>query len=97
MPLDELASLLKGAYVVISVDTGIMHLAAAVGARLIALFGPMSPKRWGPLSKTAVVVQGGVPYLYLGGELPKIVPDNMGQISVASVLDAIDRIGIRPR
>lgn len=33
----------------ISVNTGIMHLAAALGVPCVALHGPTNPKRWGPV------------------------------------------------
>ena len=57
----ELASLLKGAERVISVDTGPMHLAAAVGARVIALFGPTAPWRTGPFGEGHVVLRVSKP------------------------------------
>ncbi|GAB4897225.1 hypothetical protein MAHJHV28_47090 [Mycobacterium avium subsp. hominissuis] len=29
-------------------DTGVAHLAAATGTASVVLFGPTSPRRWGP-------------------------------------------------
>jgi ADP-heptose:LPS heptosyltransferase len=37
-------------------DTGPMHLAAAVGTPVVALFGPSDPARYGPLSIRSRVV-----------------------------------------
>lgn len=54
--LRELSALLKQAKLVISVNTGTMHMAAAVGSSLIAIHGPTSPLRWGPISHQAVVI-----------------------------------------
>lgn len=44
----ELAALFRIAPLVLTTDTGPMHLAAAVGARVVALFGPTAPWRTGP-------------------------------------------------
>jgi heptosyltransferase-2 len=44
------AALLAGARTVVANDTGPGHLAAAVGASLIALYGPHSVLAWAPLS-----------------------------------------------
>jgi lipopolysaccharide heptosyltransferase I len=44
----ELAALMKKASLVISNDSGPMHLAAAVGTSVIGLFGPTDPRRIGP-------------------------------------------------
>lgn len=44
----DLAVLLKGAALVISGDTGPLHIAAAVGAPLVGLYGPTWPERNGP-------------------------------------------------
>jgi 3-deoxy-D-manno-octulosonic-acid transferase/heptosyltransferase-1 len=46
--LNELAALYEKAVLVISTDTGPMHLAAAAGTPVVALFGPTAPWRTGP-------------------------------------------------
>ncbi len=59
--LKELAYLYKLAVLVISPDSGPMHIAAAVGTPVIALFGPSDPKRTGPYGKGHIVVQKEMP------------------------------------
>ena len=44
----ELAALVGGAGVVVCGDTGVAHLATALGTPSVVLFGPVSPDRWGP-------------------------------------------------
>jgi len=44
----ELAAILRGARAAVTVDSGPMHLAAAVGTPLVVLFGPGDPCRFGP-------------------------------------------------
>ena len=46
--LRELMALLKGCEVLLTNDTGPMHVAAAVGTRVVALFGSTSPELTGP-------------------------------------------------
>ena len=55
--LKELAYLLKRADLVITTDSGSMHIAAAMGTPLVALFGPTAPWRTGPYSKNAEIVK----------------------------------------
>jgi ADP-heptose:LPS heptosyltransferase len=43
-----LAGVLQQCQVVVAADTGPLHLAAAVGANCVALFGPKDPLRYGP-------------------------------------------------
>ena len=43
-----MAGVLAECRVVVAADTGPLHLAAAVGARCVALFGPKDPARYGP-------------------------------------------------
>lgn len=56
--LAELAHLLAGAALVVSSDSGPAHLAAAVGAPVVALFGPETPERYGPVGPRVRVIYG---------------------------------------
>jgi ADP-heptose:LPS heptosyltransferase len=38
-------------------DTGVMHVAGAVGARCVAVFGPTDPARWKPVNDRVVAVR----------------------------------------
>jgi ADP-heptose:LPS heptosyltransferase len=46
--LREVAALIAGAGLVVCGDTGVAHVATAVGTPSVVLFGPTSPQRWGP-------------------------------------------------
>ncbi|WP_404830780.1 glycosyltransferase family 9 protein [Streptomyces albidocamelliae] len=48
LPFAELSALVAGASLVLSGDTGLAHLAVAHGTRSVTLFGPVSPRLWGP-------------------------------------------------
>ena len=50
-----LAAVLARCRLLISGDTGPMHLAAAVGTPVVAVFGPSMPWRYGPLGVHRVV------------------------------------------
>ncbi len=54
--LRELAFLLRYARVVIGGDTGPLHLAAALGTRVVGLYGPTDPRRNGPYGQLASVI-----------------------------------------
>jgi ADP-heptose:LPS heptosyltransferase len=89
--LRQTRAILAGADLVVSVNTGIMHMAAAMGLPLVALHGPTSAKRWGPVSPNALVVNSsaaGCGYLNLGWEYPMKPPPCMECISYRSVRDA---------
>ena len=53
--LRDLAALLGRARVVVAADTGPLHLAAALGTPVVALFGPTDPARNGPIPKGTVL------------------------------------------
>lgn len=59
--LKELIALLRRALVLVTNDSGPMHLAAAVGTPVVALFGPTDPARTGPYGPGHVVLRSGVP------------------------------------
>ncbi|WP_372371478.1 lipopolysaccharide heptosyltransferase I [Candidatus Uabimicrobium sp. HlEnr_7] len=56
--LIELAYIIKRANIVVTNDSGPMHLAAALNTKTIALFGPTDPERIRPYGDEHVVLQG---------------------------------------
>jgi heptosyltransferase-1 len=76
-PLDKVAQLIAGARFVVGVDTGLVHLAAALGVPLVAVFVGTAPGLYGPM--------GAGPIAIVGGE--------EGAPAVDAVMGAVDRIG----
>ena len=74
--LPELAALLENT-IFIGHDSGISHLAAAVGAKSIVLFGPSDPAVWAPLNENARVIRAS------GG--------NLAELAVDPVREALDQ------
>jgi heptosyltransferase I len=90
--LRETASLLKSVRATISIDTGIMHLAAAVGSPVISLHGPTSPKRWGAIGKMVVPLtwkESYAPCIHLGFESTCSSNRCMEEIKVIDVISAL--------
>ncbi|MFQ6041384.1 MAG: glycosyltransferase family 9 protein [Candidatus Poribacteria bacterium] len=89
--LQQLGAVLQNCQLFIGNDSGPMHIAAAVGARVIGLFGPSSPRRFGPFGDkcTAIRKKSDCPPCMkercrFGGE------GCIVEISVADVTDAIE-------
>jgi ADP-heptose:LPS heptosyltransferase len=90
--LRETAELLGSSELVISVDTGIMHIASAMGCRLISLHGPTSPKRWGPLNAEAIALSATSacsPCISLGFESTCKDPKCMRETSIEDVYSTV--------
>ena len=87
----ELAALAKDCRLFLAADTGPLHIAGAMGAPLVAVFGPTDPARNGPWSKDDEVVR----------RIPACAPchkrscdthgDTMKKILPATVLEAATR------
>ena len=56
LTLPELAAFLEKAACLITVDTGPLHIAQAVGCRTVAVFGPTDPVVWGPRGEKDAVL-----------------------------------------
>jgi len=74
--LDGVAALIAGASFVVGVDTGLLHLAAALGVPLVAIFLGSEPGLTGPVGAGSIAVAGGK------GRLPP----------VEEVLHALERV-----
>jgi ADP-heptose:LPS heptosyltransferase len=59
LPLTEVLGLLSCADVFVGNDSGITHLAAGLGVKTVALFGPTNPGVYGPLGPKVTVVKSG--------------------------------------
>lgn len=79
----QLAALLERAALVVSNDTGVLHLACALRRPVVALFGPTSPAITGPLgdpSRTVVMHHpNGCPVV------PCLQPDHPGHPGMAAI------------
>ena len=92
LSLGELSHLLRASRVVVSVNTGVMHLAAALGAATVGLNGPTADRRWGPRGARVRSVNSPLPgcgYLHLGFEYEGRRTDCMLAITVPMVMEAV--------
>ncbi len=90
--LPETGELLRKACLVVSVNTGIMHMAAAYGQAVVALHGPTSVKRWGPVCReqvnfTARTASAGC--LHLGFEYDRKDSHSLDTIESGQVLRTV--------
>ncbi|HJR76231.1 MAG TPA: putative lipopolysaccharide heptosyltransferase III [Nitrospiraceae bacterium] len=60
LSLLEFGALLKQCDLFIGNDGGAMHMAAAVGTPVVALFGPTYPQRWGPRGAPSEILYKGL-------------------------------------
>lgn len=95
LDLPQLYNIFCADVAVVSVNTGIMHLAALAGAKVVALELATRPERWGPIGKNTISVlprNGQAVSLDLGFERPEkeIEPD----LPVEDVLGALSSLGV---
>jgi len=88
----DLIALVSKVDLVISGNTGIMHIAAALSKKQVALHGPTNPLLWGPLNSKAVIVASSCPKcpcLKLGFEYHAADQSCMAFIDVETVKQAV--------
>ena len=92
--LPELVALLSGALLVVGADTGPLHLAAALGTRVIALFGSTNASRNGPLPRGLIIQNySGQPPNYQRGDYirGRAYSPEMLSITMEQVLTAVEQ------
>ena len=98
LDLLQLGELFLSADVVVSVNTGVMHLAGEIGAPVVSLEGPTDPARWGPRGPRVRSVRTrfeGCGYLQLGWEYEGHRTDCMLGIDVDEVFEAMTALSQR--
>jgi len=89
--LKTLAALYETADILISTDTGPMHLGAAVNTPVVALFGPTAPWRTGPMGEQHQVIRADLPCSpCFKRQCP--TSDCMNHIRVDQVLEGIAQV-----
>lgn len=86
-PIRRVASILRHATIVVSNDTGIMHVAAAVGAPVLSIFGPTDPHQWAPI---------GARFRYIVSESGDIGEITLEEVE-RSFREMLSSIGVLPR
>jgi lipopolysaccharide heptosyltransferase I len=92
--LAQLAELYRRCAVVITNDSGPMHVAAAVGTPVVAIFGPTDPALTGPYGKQHVVLRAGIPCSPCLKDHCTHTPrmECMEKVTVEQVLEAAKRV-----
>ena len=92
MMIPEAIDVIGLAKAVVTHDSGLMHVAAATGRPLVALFGPSSPAHTPPLSEMAVTLTHPVPcHPCFERECPLKHQACLSELSVDEVFDALSQ------
>jgi ADP-heptose:LPS heptosyltransferase len=88
----ELAAVIQRSRLVVSIDTGVLHLAAAMNAPIVAVHGPSKAERWGPApGSRAIAVMSPHPdagYVRFGFETRPTGPEIMPALPATPVIAA---------
>jgi ADP-heptose:LPS heptosyltransferase len=94
LTLAQVAALIYRSDVYLGNDSGITHLAAAVGIRTVALFGPSDARRWAPRGKQVTIVSRQVQCSPCAPAVMKACPHRacLTGLSPAQVIDELSRL-----
>lgn len=92
--LKQFAELARRCNLFICVDTGPLHIAAAMKTKVIGLYGPNTPLKWGPYGKGNIAIYKNLPCSpctkqYLGQVSKCSEPKCMEQIEIEDVKQAV--------
>jgi heptosyltransferase-3 len=92
LPLPLLAAILERCTGFVGNDSGISHLAAAVGVPVVAIFGPTDPGIWAPRGRSVRVLRGSAAQAVPGGTLQH----RLENVSVETVIRALQAVADLP-
>jgi lipopolysaccharide heptosyltransferase II len=94
--LPETAAVIEKAAVLVSGDSGILHIGVALGRPTVSLFGPGIAKKWAPRGPMHIVIDRHLPCSPCTkfGYTPRcpIQARCMGEIAVAEVVAAVEKL-----
>jgi len=95
--LKQFAEIARRCKLFIVADTGPLHVAAAMKTRVIGIYGPNTPKKWGPYGKGHITIYKTLECspctkVYLGQVSKCKHPICMEKISVEEVKNAVEKI-----
>ena len=90
--LGEALAILARSRALIAVDSGILHLAAAAGTKVIGLYGPSNPRITGPQGQGHIVLTSGEDCSPCMRTECKFERKCMTNIDVRRVIDALDGV-----
>ncbi|MCX7591088.1 MAG: glycosyltransferase family 9 protein [Kiritimatiellae bacterium] len=95
LALPEVATVLHSARLFVGPDSGLAHLAVALGTPTVVLFGPSDPLKWGFHEGRHAIVRANLPCapcFIFGYHRPCRTVDCMKQITVEDVMQACSKI-----
>ena len=93
--LTQLIAIARRARIFVGGDTGPMHLAAALGVPVVAIFGPTNPARNGPFGTRAIVLRS--PASTTSHKRRTQPDEGLFEITVEQVVDAVRQLMRSPR
>lgn len=96
LSLVQLASVMEGCRLFIGNDSGISHMAAAVGLPTLAIFGPTDHRVWSPRGEKVEVLRKEIPCAPCSEERFFLCKDQecLKQIEVGDVLTTLKKMGL---
>ena len=94
LDLAQLAALLARGDLYIGNDSGVSHLAAAVGCRTVALFGPSDERQWAPRGPRVTILRRTLNGSPCGGAQSQSCPNRAGlaELTPAEVIQALSKL-----
>ena len=88
-----LAAAMRRCSLIITNDSGPMHVAISQKVPIVAMYGPSNPKLYGPYTKDAVIVTAQPPCLGCAGGMKHKCDDMqcMTRLTVAQVIEAAEK------